>query len=113
MLITTTGPWWYHLLSYSTKLWICAALMVASLTTVGFGESVPVKLLGVAFASAQQGLGEPTFLALSSYYSSRKPVRSHIAALSNSDPQIYITEDFLEKKCAREITNVENTCREI
>ena len=46
--------------------------MVASLVTVALGESVPVKLLGVAFASAQQGLGEPTFLALSSFYSSRK-----------------------------------------
>lgn len=42
--------------------------MTLSLVTVGYGGSTPVQLLGVCFSSLQGGLGEASFLALTSLY---------------------------------------------
>ena len=42
--------------------------MVLALVTVGYGGSTPVQLLGVCLAALQGGLGEASFLALSSFY---------------------------------------------
>lgn len=42
--------------------------MVLALVTVGYGGSTPVQLLGVCFSAVQSGLGEASFLALSSFY---------------------------------------------
>ena len=42
--------------------------MVLSLVTVGYGGSTYIQLVGVCFAALQGGLGEASFLALSSFY---------------------------------------------
>lgn len=42
--------------------------MVLALVTVGYGGSTSVQLLGVCFSALQGGLGEASFLALSSFY---------------------------------------------
>ncbi|CAM9752280.1 unnamed protein product [Choristocarpus tenellus] len=63
-----TAPYWFHLVPYSWRVWICSTLMVLSFVTVGYGNSTGVQLLGVAFSSLQGGLGEASFLALAAFY---------------------------------------------
>ena len=58
----------FHLVPYGVRVWACTVLMMLALLTVGYGGSAPVQLLGVCFSSVQGGLGEASFLALSSFY---------------------------------------------
>uniref|UniRef100_A0A7S2NIX1 Battenin n=1 Tax=Zooxanthella nutricula TaxID=1333877 RepID=A0A7S2NIX1_9DINO len=67
-VVKLTGPYWFHRVSYSIRIWASAVLMVLCLCIVAWGESGSVKLLGVACASLQSGLGESSLLAMASFY---------------------------------------------
>ncbi|CAM9126159.1 unnamed protein product, partial [Hapterophycus canaliculatus] len=68
LIIKVTAPYWFHLVPYSVRVWVCTVLLGLSLVTVGYGGSTGVQLLGVCFSSVQAGLGEASFLALASFY---------------------------------------------
>ena len=70
-LIKVTLPYWFHLFSYSARLVLCSVLMVTSFALVSYGESLTMKLAGVCLTSAQGGIGEPSFLALTHFYDTR------------------------------------------
>ena len=69
--VKATGPYWYHLLSYRRRVILCSMMMAMSFVVVGIGrthEITALELLGVSLGSAQSGMGEASFLALSSFF---------------------------------------------
>jgi battenin len=69
--VKATGPYWYHLLSYRRRVILCSMMMALSFVVVGIGrthEITALELLGVSLGSAQSGMGEASFLALSSFF---------------------------------------------
>lgn len=74
-LIKITGPYWYHFLSYRTRIYIASVLMAGCFTAVGIGAisgNLGLELFGVVLGSSQQGFGEASFLAYTAFYESRK-----------------------------------------
>jgi battenin len=70
-LAQLTGPYWYHYLSYRTRMKLVAACMCASFCLVAYGQvqgSLYVQFAGIAITSFQSGFGEASFLAFSSFY---------------------------------------------
>ena len=70
--IKASGPYWYHLFSYRVRVILCSIMMAISFVTVAVGREnsdMALELLGVSIGSAQSGMGEASFLALSSYFS--------------------------------------------
>lgn len=63
-----------HAVPYAARVLACAALMSASFAVVGLSSSRGPQLAGVVLASLQGALGEASFLALSSYYSSQATI---------------------------------------
>ncbi|ETW77378.1 small molecule transporter [Heterobasidion irregulare TC 32-1] len=63
---------WPYLLKgrihYARRLFGCCTLSVAGMIVVAAFESLPGRLLGISFASFSSGLGELTFLQLSTTY---------------------------------------------
>lgn len=63
---------WPYLLKgrihYARRLFGCCTLSVAGMIVVAAFESLPARLLGISFASFSSGLGELTFLQLSTTY---------------------------------------------
>jgi len=71
-MVKLTLPYWFDLMGYTTRLWLCQALMVASFCLVAFGSgNVYLQLTGVALTSLMSGIGEASFLALTHYYNTR------------------------------------------
>eukprot|EP00753_Platysulcus_tardus_P008835 PLAT1660.2.p2 GENE.PLAT1660.2~~PLAT1660.2.p2 ORF type:complete len:437 (-),score=179.82 PLAT1660.2:595-1905(-) len=68
LLVKVTAPFWVHRLPYALRVLLCTVLNFASFYTVAVASSTTISLLGVTFASAAGGLGEITFLALSSFF---------------------------------------------
>mmetsp|Transcript_25955 Transcript_25955/g.40287 ORF Transcript_25955/g.40287 Transcript_25955/m.40287 type:complete len:491 (-) Transcript_25955:505-1977(-) len=75
LLVKSTGPYWFHLVSYSKRINICAMLFALSFSIVSYfsranffckhaGGSASWQLLGVAFGSFGSGMGESSLLAL-------------------------------------------------
>merc|ERR1719273_1729621 len=71
LLVQITLPYWQHQINYDIRMYICAILMFLSYIIVASTNNTILQLIGVAFSSAQSGLGEPSMLALSSRYGSR------------------------------------------
>eukprot|EP01135_Chromosphaera_perkinsii_P008208 Nk52_evm30s1178 gene=Nk52_evmTU30s1178 len=71
-LLAGIGPWFFHFIPYFIRVFLVVSLSCGSFLIVAFlGEgSLTWTLLGVVMASFASGLGEPTFLAFSSYYNS-------------------------------------------
>jgi battenin len=63
-----TGPIWFHKVKYELRMKACMILMSSSFIIVAFSSDYRGKLLGVAAASLQSGLGEASILALASRY---------------------------------------------
>jgi battenin len=73
-VVKSTGPYWFHLVPYYWRIVIASILMSASFIIVSVGlmtDIVWIMLLGVTIGSAQCGLGESSFLALTAFYDSR------------------------------------------
>jgi len=68
VIMSMSAPYWFHKVPYGVRFCVAGVLMVASYCTVAFAPNKGVALIGVGFASMQSGLGEPSFLALSSWY---------------------------------------------
>mmetsp|Transcript_13287 Transcript_13287/g.23826 ORF Transcript_13287/g.23826 Transcript_13287/m.23826 type:complete len:413 (-) Transcript_13287:2119-3357(-) len=69
LLVQVTGPYWFHLMSYTNRVAATTVLFVLSVSMVAFGKGVLwMQLLGVSGGSFAGGLGEATFLGLMSYY---------------------------------------------
>nr|CCA15854.1 cln3like protein putative [Albugo laibachii Nc14] len=72
VLVKISGPYWFHLISYRERTFLGAGCMLASFLLLALGSSFWVHLLGIAFSGLQSGMMEPTYLAMASYYHSRK-----------------------------------------
>ncbi|KAF6259405.1 hypothetical protein COO60DRAFT_1626075 [Scenedesmus sp. NREL 46B-D3] len=91
IVVKLTAPYWFHLVGYTTRFWVAAALMSCSFIIVGCSKSMtqqqaslqaawlvfwhPAKLaesesdlLGVGLVAVQGGLGEASALGLCSLY---------------------------------------------
>jgi battenin len=82
-LCKLSGPYWYHLLSYRRRVILSTFLMMGSFISVAIGATNKISLLqlfGVVLGSAQSGIGEASFLALSAYYN---PSRKALTAWSS------------------------------
>eukprot|EP01135_Chromosphaera_perkinsii_P011679 Nk52_evm2s2474 gene=Nk52_evmTU2s2474 len=70
LLVKLTAPWFMHKIPYWIRLSLIVALSMAAFYIVAFlgPVNVWIGLVGVVCASIGTGIGEPTFLALTSYY---------------------------------------------
>ena len=76
-LVKLTGPYWFHFVPYRPRIWLCALVMALSFLFVAIGDmysSNAMILFGVSIGSAGSGVGEASFLALSSFYNPSRKV---------------------------------------
>mmetsp|Transcript_6792 Transcript_6792/g.15206 ORF Transcript_6792/g.15206 Transcript_6792/m.15206 type:complete len:177 (+) Transcript_6792:217-747(+) len=74
LIIKGTLPYWYHLMSYDTRMIIVAVLNVCCLLLVGVSTDMTVQLIGVALGAFASALGEASFLAYSVHFESRSVI---------------------------------------
>lgn len=67
-IVKLLAPFILHYFSYRTKIITSLIASLASYHLVGWGNSVGLRILGVILVSFSSGLGESTFLALTSFY---------------------------------------------
>jgi battenin len=72
LLVKLSGPYWFHLATYRTRMHAVAASMALAFCAVALGRTMGQQLLGVAVASFQGGLGEFSVLQLCSRTSSSR-----------------------------------------
>ncbi|KAF9143578.1 battenin CLN3 protein [Mortierella sp. GBA39] len=68
LLVKMIAPYFVQRIPYSTRIVLCASLSFSAVVLIAQAEAIPVRLLGVMMASLSSGLGELTFLMLSSFY---------------------------------------------
>ncbi|KAM6156178.1 battenin isoform 2-T2 [Rhynchocyon petersi] len=68
LLIKLLAPFGLHLLPYSPRVLVCGVCAAGSFLVVAFSHSVGTSLSGVVLASISSGLGEITFLSVTSFY---------------------------------------------
>ena len=68
VVLKTSAPYWFDLVSYRARAVACACCMSASFVMVASFSATAPQLLGVALASAQCSVGEASMLALASRY---------------------------------------------
>uniref|UniRef100_A0A7E4UNW3 Battenin n=1 Tax=Panagrellus redivivus TaxID=6233 RepID=A0A7E4UNW3_PANRE len=66
--VKITFPFFMHRIPFGVRHCVVVLAMVGSFFCVAFSESVAMSLAGVALASAGSGLGEITFLAMSTHF---------------------------------------------
>jgi battenin len=64
LLIKLTAPYWFDRVDYAVRLGTASLCMVIAFALVGSCKTLLWRLLGVAFISVAEGLGEPCLLAL-------------------------------------------------
>ena len=70
VVVTSTAPWFMQRVSYLVRVLAIFFFMAVGLLLIIFVDNVYVKICGVASNALSHGLGEITFLALSTFYSS-------------------------------------------
>ncbi|XP_013931658.1 PREDICTED: battenin [Thamnophis sirtalis] len=70
LFIKFSAPFCIHLFPYGLRVAICVTSAWGSFLLVAFSTSITQSLLGVVLASISSGLGEITFLALTSFFNS-------------------------------------------
>lgn len=76
MVVKLTAPYYIHVVPYSLRIWILAAISTCGMLLVGFSStardagSIAVKMAGIVLASMSSGGGELSFLGLTHYYGS-------------------------------------------
>ncbi|XP_063157155.1 battenin isoform X2 [Candoia aspera] len=70
LFIKFSAPFCIHLFPYGLRVGLCVISAWGSFLLVAFSTSTTQSLLGVVLASISSGLGEITFLALTSFFSS-------------------------------------------
>ncbi|XP_013381913.1 battenin [Lingula anatina] len=68
IIIKATAPFFIHRVQYNVRVALVILFGAASFLTVAFSLEVWLSLLGVVFASVSGGLGELTFLQLTTFY---------------------------------------------
>lgn len=68
LIIKITAPYFMHLIPYSIRVLVCVLCAIASYVLVAFAHVIFLSYTGVVFASIGAGLGEITFLSLTSHY---------------------------------------------
>ncbi|KAI7816772.1 CLN3 protein-domain-containing protein [Gamsiella multidivaricata] len=68
LLIKMTAPYFIHRVPYPVRVIFCASLSFSAVILIALAETISVRLVGVMMASLSSGLGELTFLMLSSFY---------------------------------------------
>ncbi|KAG0222853.1 battenin CLN3 protein [Actinomortierella wolfii] len=68
LVIKSIAPYFIHKIIYPVRIIVCASLSITAVTIIGLSDSVPIRIVGVMMASLSSGLGELTFLMLSSFY---------------------------------------------
>lgn len=74
-LMKLSGPYWYHLLEYKTRIFLAMCLMVTSFVLVAVGgikEWPWLQFLGISCGSCQSGIGESSFLGFTAFFDSRR-----------------------------------------
>jgi len=73
-LVKATLPYWYHKVSYNTRIIMVAVLNAACLLLVGLSsdDALGIKLFGVAIGAFASGLGEATFLGFTTKYNPKQ-----------------------------------------
>ncbi|KAJ1125139.1 hypothetical protein NDU88_003576 [Pleurodeles waltl] len=70
LLIKFTAPFYIHLLPYHFRVTLCILTAAGSFLIVSFSTGIVMSISGVVFASVSSGLGEVTFLSLTSFFHS-------------------------------------------
>ncbi|KAM4631652.1 battenin isoform 2-T2 [Discoglossus pictus] len=70
LVIKFTAPFYIHLIPYNFRVSFCILTAAGSFLIVSYSTEIAVSLLGVVFASVSSGLGEVTFLSLTSFFNS-------------------------------------------
>ena len=68
LILKLTLPWCLDYISYHLRVVVCVISNIISLVMLGTITELSLVLTGVVFVSIQAGLGEITFLSLSSFY---------------------------------------------
>lgn len=68
LILKLFAPFFMHVIPYNLRISIVVLFAVGSFQFVGWFDFIGLKLFGVTLASLSSGLGEITFLAMSSYY---------------------------------------------
>ncbi|KAG0259634.1 hypothetical protein DFQ27_003960 [Actinomortierella ambigua] len=68
LAIKATAPYFIHKVIYPVRILLCAFLSISAVMIIGLADSIPIRIVGVMMASLSSGLGELTFLMLSSFY---------------------------------------------
>lgn len=68
VLIGLVAPFFMHYIPYNIRILVICAFSLASFQFVAWFDHIAIKTIGVACGSIACGLGEITFLAMSSYY---------------------------------------------
>lgn len=67
-IIKLTAPFFMEKIPYGIRMTLVVVAQVASYLIVAFSPSIPLSLFGVVFAALGSGLGEISFLSLSSFF---------------------------------------------
>ncbi|KAK1151952.1 battenin isoform X1 [Acipenser oxyrinchus oxyrinchus] len=70
LVIKFSAPFFIHLIPYSIRVLLCSLTAAGSFIIVSFSTGIWMSILGVVFASVSSGLGELSFLGLSSFFHS-------------------------------------------
>ncbi|XP_041094764.1 battenin isoform X2 [Polyodon spathula] len=70
LVIKFSAPFFIHLIPYSVRVLLCSLAAAASFAIVSFSTGIWMSILGVVFASVSSGLGELSFLGLTSFFHS-------------------------------------------
>ncbi|CAO3567076.1 unnamed protein product [Mortierella alpina] len=68
LLIKMIAPYFVHRIPYPVRVIFCASLSFSAVVLIAMAQTISVRLIGVMMASLSSGLGELTFLMLSSFY---------------------------------------------
>ncbi|KAF9570088.1 battenin CLN3 protein [Mortierella alpina] len=68
LLIKMIAPYFVHRIPYPVRVVFCASLSFSAVVLISMAQTISVRLIGVMMASLSSGLGELTFLMLSSFY---------------------------------------------
>ncbi|KAF9584499.1 battenin CLN3 protein [Lunasporangiospora selenospora] len=68
LTIKMTAPYFIHMVPYYVRVLTCVLLSFSAVVIIALAKTIPVRLGGVMMASLSSGLGELTFLMLSSFY---------------------------------------------
>ncbi|XP_064604901.1 battenin-like [Liolophura sinensis] len=68
LVVKLTAPFYIQVIPYRIKVILVILFALGSFLLVALSQTIPLSILGVVCASISAGLGEPTFLGLSTFF---------------------------------------------